>query len=48
MTPLNASIKQFLEELHTKRYLDVTLRLPQATFEQVYLGDMAAGEQKRV
>lgn len=46
MTPLNASIKQFLEELHTKRYLDVTLRLPQATFEQVYLGDMAAGEQK--
>ncbi|QHS74105.1 cyclin-dependent protein serine/threonine kinase inhibiting protein FAR1 [Saccharomyces paradoxus] len=46
MTPTNTSIKQFLEELHTKRYLNVTLRLPQATSEQVYLGDMPAGEQK--
>ncbi|CAI4044381.1 hypothetical protein SUVZ_10G0490 [Saccharomyces uvarum] len=44
MTPTNAGIQQFLEELHSKCYLDVTLCLPESTSKKMYLGDMAAGE----
>ncbi|CAI4043528.1 cyclin-dependent protein serine/threonine kinase inhibiting protein FAR1 SKDI_10G0610 [Saccharomyces kudriavzevii IFO 1802] len=46
MVPTKADMKQFLKELHSKRYLNVACSLPEATSQQLYFGDMAAGELK--